>query len=571
MVRSCARRLFGLAPAGAETDPEARGSTGALLALIGLGTIAEVFLIYAVTQPLLLLAYPKPIAINEPLAALLGSDVQGIRGFILVVAGAFLLYVAAYAISLHCRGRQAVAIILGFSALFSVTLLLAYPAGARDIFTNIVDGRMRWLDGFNPMLQAPVVAHRDPLYHDMTYWQFEPSYYGPFWYLLLFIPTRVVGTGLVANLISFRAITIPFMLGAALVASRVAVQRDPRLEAAAALLVAWSPLLLWESAGNGHNDIVMAFFAIWALERALKGRWQAAIPLLVLSVLTKYVTLMLLPLFILVAYKQLGRRCIRPLAIGAGIATLVGVIITAPFWNGFSTFAFLADHGDRRFTSSIGTLLGVIIDGNKATAYATSPTAGSDVHLLTLLLFGLAYGVITLRLWEGRDGLLTASFYALFAYLTLISWWFWPWYVDWLVVVGGALVARRTATLAIIFSAGALFGYAILGWRNLLFNFQSFLPFSVATVAVMFVPPLVFWAAGLPRPDWLRSAFRVEPTPASTSPPAKPGFARLRSLPYNRKQSEVSRTDTGNGSHGGGQQKTGDVGASALPGGGGAD
>jgi hypothetical protein len=551
------------------------GSLAALIALIGIGTLTEIFLIYAVTKPLSLLAYPHPIAISEPLAALLGGDVIGLRGFIVVVTLAVLLYLLAYLVSLRCRGRQALVIILCFSALFAITLLLAYPAGARDIFTNVMDGRMRWLDGFNPMVQPPRVASRDPLFSAMTYWQDEPSYYGPLWYLLLVFPARVVGSGLVQNLIAFRAITLPFVLGAAYLASRIAGARDARYQAAGALLVGWSPLLLWESAANGHNDIVMAFFAIFALERALKGRWGAAIPLLALSILTKYVTVLLVPLFLIAAYRRDGRRCFRQLAAGAIISLLIAMLVTTPFWEGPRTFLGVFFHGDvasTRFTSSPGTLLASFLDGDRSLPYVVSSAAATHVRLIMLLCFSAAYGAVALRLWEGADDLLTASFYALFAYLVLLSWWFWPWYVDWLVVLGGALAARRTAMLGVIFACSALFSYAVLGWQDLLFDFESYVPLTAAMVLVAFGPPLAYWLGGLPRPQWLAEAFG--PGPAPLPAPQATAFAPPGELTYNRRQEQGVSMPAAADGQGGlrvGGQRAGDAGATAFPGGGGAD
>ena len=556
---------------------EDRGAIAALIALIGLGTLVEIFLIYEVVQPLLLSAYPHPIAVSEPLAALLGGDVVGLRGFVVVTTVAIALYAVAYLISLRCRGRQAFVIILCFSALFALTLLLAYPGGARDIFTNVMDGRMRWLDGFNPMVQPPRVASHDPLFSAMTYWQDEPSYYGPFWYLLLFIPARVVGSGLVENLIAFRAVTLPFLLGAAYLAARIAGERDPRYQAAGALLVGWSPLLLWESAANGHNDVVMAFFAIFALERAVKGKWTAAVVLLALSILTKYVTVLLVPLFLIAAYRREGRRCFKALAAGGLISICVAVVVVAPFWDGPRTFAGLALHGDvtgARFTSSPGTLLASFLDGDRSLPYVVSTAAAMHVRLIMLLLFSGAYGAIALRLWKGIDDLLAACFYALFFYLILLSWWFWPWYVDWLVVLGGALAARRTAMLGVIFASAALFSYAVLGWQDLLFDFESFVPLTAAMVVVAFGPPIAFWLAGLPRPAWLGEAFGQSAASGSDRAPAP--FAQPQELTYNRRQEPgafgpAPRPYEEPGGPRGSGQRTGDAGAPALPGGGGAD
>ena len=308
-------------------------------------------------------------------------------------------------------------------------------------------------------------------------------------------------------------------------------------------------------------------------------------PLLALSILTKYVTVLLVPLFLIAAYRRDGRRCLRPLLIGGAVSLIIAAVAVAPFWAGPRTFAGLALHGDvtgARFTSSPGTLLASFLDGDRSLPYVVSTAAAMHVRLIMLLLFSGAYAAIALRFWKGIDDLLTASFYALFFYLVLLSWWFWPWYVDWLVVLGGALAARRTAMLAVIFASAALFSYAVLGWQDLLFDFESFVPLTAAMVLVAFGPPIAFWLGGLPRPIWMAEAFGAAPAMLGT---AEAPFAQPPALTYNRRQgqgasgpssgsaagaSSGSSSEAQGGARVGGQ-RAGDAGATAVPGDGGAD
>ncbi|MGI8553481.1 MAG: hypothetical protein ACR2PL_22260 [Dehalococcoidia bacterium] len=482
----------------------ADSSHAALLGLIVLGVLLELFCIVAIVQPLSLGDHSYSIAVSDPLSVILGNNIEGVRGFVLSLAAAVLLYGSALLLSLKCRGQRALGVILGFSVLFCLTLLLAYPAGSGDVFTNIINGRMRWLDGLNPMVSAPLAAQRDPLFAAVTWWQQEPSYYGPFWYLLLFLPTKVAGDRLLANLLAFRALMLPFVVGCAWLAARLAAVRRPRLAPAAALFVGWSPLFLWESVVNGHNDAVMVFFAIFALERALNRTWSAALPLLALSILTKYVTVILLPLLLLTVLIQEKRGALRSLVLGSGLACGLATLSLAPFWAGHATFAAVISKGANRFISSPATLIATLLDGKQAVAYFTSPQAGVEVKAATLALFLVAYAVILARLWRGSDDLLTAAFYSLFFYLMLLSWWFWPWYVSWLVVIGGALVGRRPALVALVFSLSALCGYIILAWRNLLLSFETNLALPAAMVLVVFLPAFACWVAGLPRPFMAR-------------------------------------------------------------------
>jgi hypothetical protein len=64
------------------------------------------------------------------------------------------------------------------------------------------------------------------------------------------------GDGLWSNLIAQKAFVAAFALGAALLVVLAARSVAPERAVPAAVLTLWSPLLLWEMAGNGHNDSV---------------------------------------------------------------------------------------------------------------------------------------------------------------------------------------------------------------------------------------------------------------------------------------------------------------------------
>ena len=62
-------------------------------------------------------------------------------------------------------------------------------------------------------------------------------------------------------------------------------------------LFAWSPLLVIEAAGNGHNDIVMMVFVMGSLILLLQRRPLFAFPLLALGIVIKYAVGSLIPLW----------------------------------------------------------------------------------------------------------------------------------------------------------------------------------------------------------------------------------------------------------------------------------
>jgi len=85
---------------------------------------------------------------------------------------------------------------------------------------------------------------------------------------------------------------------------------------AAVLCFGWNPLVLWETAGNGHNDSLMMMFALLAILCLLSEVWPLAFTFLACSVLVKYVSLVLLPVFIVWLLRRHGRTALRPLLAG---------------------------------------------------------------------------------------------------------------------------------------------------------------------------------------------------------------------------------------------------------------
>jgi hypothetical protein len=73
--------------------------------------------------------------------------------------------------------------------------------------------------------------------------------------------------------------------------------------------------------------MVMTALAVFALERADRGRWSAALPLLTISALAKYTSLILAPLILVAALVADGRRALRPLVTGAVISLILAAAI----------------------------------------------------------------------------------------------------------------------------------------------------------------------------------------------------------------------------------------------------
>jgi len=482
----------------------------ALVGLIGVGAVTELLIIFAILRPFSLVAHPQAISVYEPFTVLLGPGTTAIGEFIASVTVAAALYLLAFAFALRVRGSRSVALILFFSALFSITLMLTYPPADSDTLSYILDGRMAWIYGLNPMAIPRTAASSDIFFSVQQCCANLRSTYGPVWQLLTFIPTRLAGDGFASNEIAFRVILLPFLTGSAYLASRIAGARDVRLAPAAALFVGWSPLLLWEVAANGHNDIVLCAFALFALERAQHRSWTAAFALLTVSVLAKYVTVLLVPLFVLAVWRAEGKSALWQLAKGALVSVALVAVLFLPFWDGPSSLVGLAASSPQAggFAWSPAWFLAVLLHGSQPLPLEISASgAGQAVRLMSLALFAIAYAVIVARLWRGRDSLPAACLYCLFFYLMFVAWFFLPWYVSPVVAIGGCLVFERPARIAMLFSITALLAHVVIAWREVLFTGSSGLLEPGTAFALVFALPFAYWIAGIPRPAWLASAF----------------------------------------------------------------
>ena len=65
--------------------------------------------------------------------------------------------------------------VLGFTALFNVTLTFLYPVTAMDVYNDAIDGNVLGFDGLNPMIYPPTRASDDGFIAFAGSWADSPS------------------------------------------------------------------------------------------------------------------------------------------------------------------------------------------------------------------------------------------------------------------------------------------------------------------------------------------------------------------------------------------------------------
>ncbi|HUY75904.1 MAG TPA: hypothetical protein VMV29_03990, partial [Ktedonobacterales bacterium] len=420
--------------------------------------------------------------------------------------------------------------VLGFPLVFSAVMIWMQPVTTTDLYGYVARGYLYAHLGQNPLVTA---AYQLPggLSVDRP-----PAPYGPLWIMITWVVSKLCGENLLANMLVYKVIGAVSVALTLLLVDRLAGRFYPDRRLRVDVLFGWSPLLIFEAVGNGHNDIVMMLCVLLAISLMLRGRAQLAFAFIVMGALIKYVSAVLAPLWLvyelrhhvrqradarqratdamsaaLVAsaspvasittgapdettgatetpdetasegFADAARRIARDTVRAAGEvdrkaalrliagATVIGGALTivcyAPFWVGLHTFTGLGSqlrplYYNDSLAAFISGPLQLLVPASKLTAL------DKTVRLVFYALFALYVALQTHKLWtlgpraDLRD-FITASAKVLFAALVLITFWFQPWYVVWLLPLAPLArepFVRRQAT---IFAAGALLTYAI--------------------------------------------------------------------------------------------------------------
>jgi hypothetical protein len=297
------------------------------LAFLGTGLVGEVIYL-AITVRLPWLRYGGRL---QSWSHILGQDG---RTFIICLA-AITLLLAAYLWG-WCMVRSGAVprwMVWGGALLYALTLLWLLPITA-DLFIYLSQAHMLTDLGANPLQVAIVDSPTDPLLAAYVIrYGYQPSVYGPAWVLL-----AAVGTlgkfDVSGGLFYFKVLAAAAYLGCGWLLERKEIRPAASLEGL--YLFAWNPLVLLMAVGDGHNDIVMMALVLLAGWWLLRERWLLAFGALAFSVAIKYVSVILLPLFVAYLWWRLvaqGKH--RWLVLVRAGLVVVGVwgVTMAPFWS----------------------------------------------------------------------------------------------------------------------------------------------------------------------------------------------------------------------------------------------
>lgn len=400
------------------------------------------------------------------------------RDWLQVVLLALLFYGAALVSAMACylarqkrlASRRYLLFILAAAVVFGVTFLFCPGFPTSDPFSYIMYGRIIVLHHANPLTAIPSQFPNDPVF-SYVFWKNTASVYGPAWLTLSAGLTKIaeaLGGDLAVYILLFKSTSLVFHLAIAVLVWGILGVVAPRRRVMGTILYAWNPLALLEFADSGHNDSVMLFFLLLGVFLLVKRYEALALVSFALSIDTKYVLVLLLPIYFWwVLREQPGWR-LRIRAASWRLAILLGVCaaLYVPYWAGPATFgSIIYSPPAQNLQDSLLELVDWPLRRIVA-ALTHWPTATSDQVASTILkvLASLLFLILWLRLVptaRSWAGVLKAWWWAIFWYLVIASGYFAPWYVAWLLALAVLYPFAEFAVTTQFLAAGVLVLYPL--------------------------------------------------------------------------------------------------------------
>lgn len=192
-----------------------------------------------------------------------------------------------------------IVILLGFTV---GVLVFSYPAMlSYDIFNYIATSKVLFFYNENPYILMPVEFTGDPLLY-FTHAANKIALYGPFWIILIGLPYFLGFGSFILTLFSFKIFIGTFYLLTVFLIWKMSKNIIP------VILFFLNPLVVVETLMSGHNDIVMIFLAFFSFFLLRKKKVFFAILFFILSILIKYSTLLLFPIFAYALWQMIKNK-----------------------------------------------------------------------------------------------------------------------------------------------------------------------------------------------------------------------------------------------------------------------
>ncbi len=391
-------------------------------------------------------------------------------------------------------------VIVGLALVFTPSML------SHDAFVYAGYGRLLTVYHENPYFVTLATHPHDP-FTRLDDWNNAPAAYGPVWLIISMLGSWVAREQPLTYILFYRLLGLgAHVLNIVLVTMILrASGRSERTIVLGTLLYAWNPLALLESSLGAHMDTAMATLMLAGIlcwvRREQVGHTsvvRTSLPSLLcftLAALIKFTAAPLAVLFlVLLGRKTLyavrdavgkvalqWRAAIRTVVLSGAICAGCALVLYIPFWIGQSPHTIIVSFTNPpSANSAYGSILSAILNwirwhGAANPGWRETPLLFFSQYkvwqniALVALVVTMIGGIVWIWKVPTARTLMLATLAVLGA-LLLVTPWFFPWYVTWLVGLAAASLpmrdrlGRAVIGAALAFSASAFCIYLFRGF-----------------------------------------------------------------------------------------------------------
>jgi hypothetical protein len=401
------------------------------------------------------------------------------------------------------------------TAVTYIAFFAMYPVSAIDVYIYSARSRLFSHYSENPNATQPL-AHWDAdpyMAYASKEWSDDLSPYGPLWNLIAYPVTWIGGDNIGIAIVGFKVLAVLSVLLIAWLVYLIVRESHPGWELTAVMFWLLNPLVLWDGIANAHNDVLLmvpVVAAIWASQKGL-DRW--VIPLLLVSVLIKYVTLILLPVAVVAVWRRNPEWRER-------ISGVLLALASGQFLLAVSLFPFYDLGAIRESAEAQGSKVAV----SPAWAIKSTLIEWDIVTLENEAIIRVAYAIVSLYIagwmivcWRNPERMPRATFEVLFAFMLIGSTNQRAWYVLWLIPIAALLIPANPWRRTAVWSVTSLLGHGCTIWLWYVWDIQSrgYYGYALIIVGVVFLPVIAITIWELAR--FAREQLQGGKRPASPS------------------------------------------------------
>jgi hypothetical protein len=442
-----------------------------IIILMGLG-----FIIYNILTFVLLLRDIRAILIMHNFYPAISDTIMSLRlsilerglnsyptiAFILLSAGLFFVYYYLL------REKLSKINILLSAVSFQLIVLFSWPILSTDIFYYILSDRVATVYHQNVWKVPTEKFPNDPFFH-LTDWRGQTKIYGPVNQFFYNLPSLVTGGDLFLSLLLYKGLVIIFVVATLILLLRQFPKANsPGLSLVAAVFL--NPLFIIETAGSGHNDILMLFFGVLAAILFLNDRLSLSAISLAVAAGVKIPILALAPFLIgsLISVKKIISGIIFGL-----LFFILGFVLLLTMDVPLSAFVTRTFYSTNLHWQSLPTVLRAYV-----------PTFETWWHFALVPVIGVQFWRLIFR----KENPFLLFVETLLVYLLFFAESLWNWYAIWPLVFVPFLKSDRLVRAILAFTFSSLIAYGFF-WLSLRFNYTAPI-WTVIIYGLIVIPPI---------------------------------------------------------------------------------